>query len=385
MHDEHSQTQSFIRLALYLGVFGLLGAGVFARYVGPEVARSQNWRLWYLLSFGFVVALGATLYGVYHVTWMLGDTNLMWSYLTETTQGTLLMARAIFLVGLLGLSLGWAPLDKWLYPPLAIGLVFSVALTSHSGAAGGAVLWVDLLHLGFAAVWAGSAIALAITWPRTRFEALKAALGRLSRLGLPSVMILSAAGAYLGLTKLGGLENLTTSDYGRTLLLKLGLVLSIIAVAAFNRLWLMPRIRAKQVKGLHSVSLEALLIVGVLVSTGFLASTPLPPPHASAPDPNTLINIDETIKDNRYIGQVFSAPGIVHFYLDVRDKNGNLLPTAPPILLRIQSGNRINREDTTPFNKSQYHSALLAEGGGTWTVRLELGGKPFEYTLEVPK
>lgn len=385
MHEEHSQTQSYIRLTLYLGVFALLGAGFFTRYVGREVARIQNWRLWYLLSLGFSVSLASTLYGVYHVTWMLGDTGLMWSYLSETTQGTLLMARLVFLVGLLGLSLGWAPLDRWLYPPLAVGLLFTVALTSHSGAAGGAGLWVNLVHLGFGAVWAGSALALAVTWPGTRFEAVKAALGRLSRLGLPSVAVLSLAGVYLGLTKLGGLENLTTSPYGRTLLVKLTLVLGVVALAAFNRFWLVPRFAAKRVRGLHGVSLEAVLIVGVLASTGFLASTPLPPPHAEAPDPNTLVNIDETIRGNRYIGQVFAAPGIIHFYLDIRDPKGDLLPSAPPVPIEIRAGNRVNREDTAPFHKSQYHSALLAEGGGTWTVRITLADQELEHMLEVPK
>lgn len=383
MHEDHSQTQSYIRMALYVGVFAMLGAGVFARYVGMEAAKVQNWRLWYLLSLGFTVTLASTLYGVYHVTWMLGDTSLMWSYISETTQGTLLMARVVFLVALLGLSLGWAPLDKFLYPPLALGLLFTVALTSHSGAAGGAVLWVDLIHLGFGAIWAGSATALAITWPGTRFEAVKAALARLSGLGLPSVIILSLAGFYLGYNKLNGLANLTGSEYGRTLLIKLGLVLGIVALAALNRFWLMPRFHNKHIRGLNTVSLEALLIVGVLLSTGVLASTPLPPSQAKPADLNMVVNINETIAGNRYIGQVFSSSGLIHFYLDIRNPQGDLLSTAPAIPIRAQLGEKISQENTAPFNKSQYHSALIAEPSGRWKVTLELGEKTLEYELEV--
>jgi len=85
MHHEHDSTHSLLRAALYIGVFLLIGAGVFARYVGPEAAAAQRWRVWYLLSGGFLLALGATLYGAYHLTWMLGDTSLVAGYLLETS------------------------------------------------------------------------------------------------------------------------------------------------------------------------------------------------------------------------------------------------------------------------------------------------------------
>ncbi|WP_295397402.1 CopD family protein [Meiothermus sp.] len=381
MPHEHDQTQSVLRAALYIGVFLLLGSGVFARYVGPEAARAQRWRLWYLLSGGFLLALGATLYGVYHVTWMLGDTSLMGSYLLETRQGNLLLVRLGLLTALLGLSLGWFWLDRWVYPPLALGLLLTLTFTSHAGAEGGLQPWADLLHLGLGAVWAGCVLALAVVWPGTRLEAVLRAIRRLSPLGLVSVVGLTLLGVYLSWERLGALSNLWSTPYGQSLLLKLGLVALVVGVAALNRLWLLPRLQAKQVRGLGTVSLEAALLVGVLAVSGLLATTePPPPPNQTAP---RLVNISETVGNQRYVGQLFSQAGLIHLYLDLRDAEGNLLEGGPTLTVRAGRGTEIREEAARPFYKSQYHVALVAENQGVWAVEVELPEKTLRFTLDV--
>ncbi|MGK0619189.1 copper resistance D family protein [Meiothermus cerbereus] len=380
MPHEHDHTQSVLRALLYVGVFMLLGAGVFVRYVGPEATRTQRWRLWYLLSGGFLLALGATLYGVYHLTWMLGDTSLVWSYLLETRQGNWLLLRMGLLAGLLLLSMGWFRLDRWLYPPLALGLLLTLTLTSH--AVGGLEqMATGLAHLAFAAVWGGSVLALAVVWPGTKYEAMLRAIQRLSGLGLAAVVLLSLMGLYLSWIRLGEFANLWNTTYGQRLLLKLGLVGLAVGVAAVNRLWLLPRLQAKQAKGLHTVSLEAALILGVLLASGFLATTE-PPPSASPSAPR-IINIAETLRDGRYIGQLFSQGGLIHLYLDLRDAEGNLLPEGPSLRLQAQQGAELLQESRGPFYRSQYHLVLIAESLGEWVVRLELPETTLEYILSV--
>ncbi|WP_297852326.1 copper resistance D family protein [Meiothermus sp.] len=381
MSHEHDNTQSVLRATLYLGVFLLLGAGVFARYVGLEAARAQPWRLWYLISGGFLLALGATLYGVYHVTWMLGDTSLMASYLLETRQGNLLLLRLGLLTGLLGLSMGWFRLDRWVYPPLALGLLLTLTFTSHAGAAGGLQPWADLLHLGFGVVWAGCVLALAVVWPGTRYEALMRALRRLSALGLLAVILVALMGTYLSWTRLGELSNLWNTPYGQRLLIKLALVALVVGVAAVNRLWLLPRLQAKRARGLQTVSLEAALILGVLVVSGFVATTePPPPPGQAAP---RLVNISETVGNQRYVGQLFSQAGLIHLYLDLRDTEGNLLEGGPALKVRAERGTEVREDALVPFYKSQYHSALIAEQQGVWEVTVELPGKTLRFALDV--
>jgi putative copper export protein len=381
MPQEHDSTQSVLRALLYVGVFLLLGAGVFVRYVGPEAARTQRWRLWYLLSGGFLLALGATLYGVYHLTWMLGDTALVGSYLLETSQGNWLLLRMGLLVGLLFMSMGWFRLDRWLYPPLVLGLLFTLTLTSHAAGGGPGQLATGLAHLAFAVVWGGSVLALAVVWPGTKYDAVLRAIQRLSSLGLAAVILLSLMGVYLSWVRLGEFSNLWNAVYGQRLLLKLGLVGLVVGVAAVNRLWLLPRLQAKQAKGLQTVSLEAALILGVLLASGFLATTE-PPPPASQSAPR-VINIAETEGDKRYTGQLFSQGGLIHLYLDLRDAEGNLLPTGPSLRLEALQGTQLLQDAKGPFYKSQYHIVLIAETPGEWLVTLDLPDKTLEYTLSV--
>lgn len=381
MPHEHDNTQSVLRGALYIGVFLLLGAGVFARYVGPEATRTQRWRLWYVLSGGFLLTLGATLYGIYHVTWMLGDTSLMGSYLLETTQGNLLLVRLLLLLGLLVLSMGWFELDRWLYAPLALGLLLTLTLTSHAGATGGLQLWADLVHLSFGVIWAGCVLTLAVVWPGTRYEAVLRAVQRLSALGLSSVVLVGLMGAYLAWERLGEVSNLWTTAYGQRLLLKLGLVMLVVGFAAVNRLWLLPRFQAKQARGLQTVNLEATLIVAVLGVSGFLATTE-PPPPASQATPS-IVNINETLDDKRYIGQLLSQAGLIHLYLDVRDAEGNLLEGGPVLNLRAEFGVEVREDSPVPYYKSQYHTALIAEKPGEWLVTLVLPEKTLEFNLSV--
>lgn len=380
MIHEHDTGQTIIRALLYLGVFALVGAGFFARYISPALANKQAWRLWYMLSMGFIVALGSTLYGVYHTTWMLGDTALMWAFLTDSTQGKLLLARIALLVGLLVLSLGWFRLDKWVYPPLGLALLLTLSLTSHAGAKGGWVLAADYVHAVLASLWVGGVAALGLVWLGSPLQALRQALGRVSRLSLLAALGVALAGLVLSLVQLQNLSNLFSSRYGATLVLKLGLIALIALLAAINRFWLMPRFSGK----MPTVSLEALLMAGVLGVTGVLASTE-PPPKAVAGAAPTVVNIRETLGEQQWIGQAIGQVGEIHLYLDLRDKNSNLYKTGPKINLRARQGTLQTQQQTLgPYNDSQYHGTLELPKAGIWTFLLQLPGQTFSYTLKVP-
>lgn len=381
-HQGHDSTLSYIQAALYMGVFAMLGAGFFARYVGREVARAQAWRLWYLLSLGFLAALGATVYGSYHAVWMLGDPSLLLEYWIDTAQGNLLAVRAVLMLALLGLSLGWAVFDRWIWPPLALGLLLTLALTTHAGTKGPAVYLTDLVHLGFAVAWAGSVLALALTWPGTRFEAVRAALERLSRLGLASVLAVVLAGVVLAVVHLGSPDNLFTSNYGRNLLLKLGGVLGVLTLAAVNRLWLLPRFGNKAVRGLATVNLEALLVVLVLALSGLLASTEPPAAVATQTAPG-IVNIEEDAGEHHYSGQLYAGVGQVHFLLDIKDKSGNILGHGPAIPLRFAKDGEALERTAAPFQRAQYHTTFTVPPG-TYEVTLALPDETLEYALAVP-
>ncbi|RDI94885.1 copper resistance protein [Meiothermus sp. QL-1] len=378
MPHAHDTTLYLLRGALYLGVFLLLGAGVFVRYVGQGGPLASRWRLWYMLVAGFMLAWGATLYGAYHTVWMLGDPALLGRYFLETQQGAWLLLRLLLLPLLLGLSLGWLRGDAWLYPPLALALLLTVSLTGHAAGGGVGEVLADLLHLGLGVVWGGSLLALVVVWPTARHEARLRALERLSALGLVAVLGVALSGVGLAASRLPSIPDLWTTAYGQRLLVKLALVGLVLLLAGLNRLWFLPRLRAKGVQGPGPVALEAALLLGVLLATGVLAGTEPPRPVPS------LVDIREPYGAHRFVGQLFSQAGVIHLYLDLRDPEGNLLASGPTLRVRFEKGGQAHEEALAPYHRSQYHLAYLAEAG-VWRVELELPSGRLDLALRVDR
>lgn len=381
MNHDQDPYLTLLRGLLYLGVFALLGAGVFARWVGPELARQQRWRLWNMLSVGFLLAVYATVGLAWHTVDMLGDPSLLGPYFLQSDQGNVLLVRLVMLGLLLILALGWQRWDRLVYPLLALGLLGTLTLTAHAGARGGLMPLADLVHLSFASLWAGSLLALGLCWPGSRYEQVRQAIHRLSGLGLVSVLGVSLAGVFLALSQLGTLGNLLPSQYGRTLLLKLALVALVVGLAAINRFWLLPRLQNKQIRGLNTVSLEALLMVGVLAMSGVLASTN-PPLQAGAN--SNPIDISQTLGRRLYSGQLYPDIEVVHFFLDIKDERGNILGQGPVLSVKATSqGQPPLTQLVEPFQNAQYHAAFFVPGG-VWKFSIELPETTLEYTLSVP-
>ncbi|MEU4209909.1 FixH family protein [Streptomyces sp. NPDC026206] len=122
---------------------------------------------------------------------------------------------------------------------VAAGLAATWAMAEHASA--GIQPWlampVDVAHLLGVAVWLGGLAALLATlWsgdavPRT-------AVRRFSRMAFVSVCVLVATGLYQAWRQVGfSWSTLTGTEYGRWLLLKVGLVAVMLAVAFFSRRW----------------------------------------------------------------------------------------------------------------------------------------------------
>lgn len=132
--------------------------------------------------------------------------------------------------------------------------------------------------------WAGtrvlpkSALAAARRAPRISPVRAAAVVAEFSRYALWSVIVLAASGLTMAVLILRSWELLLGSAYGRTLLIKLGIVVAVVAVAAWNRRFLLPRIAAhpevvRQWEALRrTLVVETLLLIGVLGVTGFLTN-----------------------------------------------------------------------------------------------------------------
>lgn len=138
---------------------------------------------------------------------------------------------------------------------LAAGLVACIAITGHAAAGEGIALILqmasDALHLLAAGAWLGALLPLALLLDLFRraetpwaAAVIKETTRRFSILGVATVGTLLITGLYNAWQLVGDIAPLFGTDYGRLLLVKLGLLLPLLALAAANLLFIRPRMLA---------------------------------------------------------------------------------------------------------------------------------------------
>lgn len=184
--------------------------------------------------------------------------GVLWIVLSQTDFGNDWLARFVFACVLAGLLV---PLlsrrgaqSAWLKTAavvFAAALVGSLAFAGHAigsqGIEGILHPAADVLHLVAAAAWVGALAPLALLLAMTGGDAAtlgvaRTATLRFSTLGIASVGTLLVTGIVNIWYLAGSIEALTGTDYGRLLLIKIALFLSMVGIAAVNRLRLTPRL-----------------------------------------------------------------------------------------------------------------------------------------------
>jgi putative copper resistance protein D len=174
----------------------------------------------------------------------------LWTVLSQTDFGNDWLARSVFVCVLAGLLIpllsaaGAKP--PWLKAAAVIfaaSLVGSLAWAGHAIGAQGIEGIVhpaaDVLHLIAAAAWVGTLVPLALLLSMTGKNAgllpvARTATLRFSTLGIASVGTLLLTGMVNTWYLVGSVSALTESNYGRLLLIKLALFLTMVGVALFN-------------------------------------------------------------------------------------------------------------------------------------------------------
>ncbi|MEU9178139.1 copper resistance protein CopC [Streptomyces sp. NPDC048550] len=121
---------------------------------------------------------------------------------------------------------------------VAGGIAATWALSEHAstGIQPGIAMPADILHLLAVAAWLGGLTALLVALhkvPGIEREAVQ----RFSRVAFVSVLVLAVTGIYQSWRQVGSWSALTGTSYGRLLLLKVGLVAVLVAIAYVSRSW----------------------------------------------------------------------------------------------------------------------------------------------------
>jgi copper transport protein len=131
---------------------------------------------------------------------------------------------------------------------LAAGLVVTPGLSGHASVSGAVSMIADAAHVQAAGVWTGGLafVVLGLLLTRSnRWELAASSVPRFSTMAVISVAILLVAGTLNGYLQVRAWRGLWDTEYGILLLVKVGLVLPLLALGAYNNRYAVPRLRAR--------------------------------------------------------------------------------------------------------------------------------------------
>ena len=261
-----------LRWLLLLGLIGVIGGFGFATLVLwpatwrlPASVRSSGQR-WVLELVERAVPTAAVIVLIANLAVLLRDAELAGSLhrvdaVLSGRAGVAWVAREV--LALAAGLLAWATprwnvptLRRHRYPLLVTGLLLSLgslvtmSLTAHA-AAGRGTDWAvpsDFFHLTAVALWLGCLVQLpfllrsrAMPPGEARLCFQAGALRRFSTLAAGCVSVILLTGVFNALVQIPSGSALLATDYGRTLLIKLGFIVPLLGLGLLNAAWVSRR------------------------------------------------------------------------------------------------------------------------------------------------
>ncbi|HEU5330134.1 MAG TPA: copper resistance protein CopC [Thermomicrobiales bacterium] len=323
---------------------------------------------------------------------------------------------------------GRRTLGVWWAMLLAGGaLAALIALGGHAATTAPVALsvLVDWTHVAATGVWIGGLLTLAFVLPGVTRSlgaadgglALASAAPRFSLLATGCIQALIVTGLYQIWAHVARPENLATTAYGRTLLLKLALVVPLVALGAVNRLTIVPRLRERLTHGASEAGMaglltrrlwrvvwgEAALGLAVLAVVGLLTALPpardaeaatgptAPGSAAGQPNPNsnavTLAANAGTTLVTLTVGDTSAGAGALTVVL--HDPLGNpLTDAAVQARLTPPAGGVATTVALTQRN-GQYNGATSITAAGHWQIAVDVtpkdaGASTATFALDLP-
>ena len=195
--------------------------------------------------------------------------RVLWTVLDQTQFGLVGEIRSLLAIALAACLAIERPWTDWLGFAAALGLTAAIAWTGHAGSTLGAIgnlhVTADALHLLAAGAWIGGLVPLVLLLAAARHHSTVAwasqardVTRRFSTLGTVSVATLMASGMVNAWILVGSVHALLITEYGRLLMLKLGVFAIMLVFAAMNRFWLTPRLGLSAATGAQLDALRQL-------------------------------------------------------------------------------------------------------------------------------
>jgi copper transport protein len=333
--------------SLYMGLSGLLGAAwvwTLATREPPAAAQGFLWGLWALAA-AAVVTLGVA-QGI--------DAGVGIDRLLGTPLGRALWWRALP-IGVAGAAVAAAaylPPRSRRIPFLILGLaslgaVFAHTLASHAGAGTGPWRWPNIVdqwvHFSSVGVWMGGLAALLVAVRGVPDERKAMAVRRFSTGAGIALGLVAVTGVLRAVDEVGAWSALFSTDFGRVVLLKVGLLMVLAALGALNRYRTVPAI-LKTMQGLRRVGGTELAVAAVVLAmTGLLtglappsltrgAAAPASAAEATASDYATSVRV--------HLEAMPGFPGANRFVAQVVDYDTRRPINADRVSLRFTSPDR---------------------------------------------
>ena len=197
--------------------------------------------------------------------------NEFWSVLTDTTIG-----RTWFISMVLSVS-GFALLfrNKWL-DRLWVYLILVVKSTNGHAIAFEprmVTVFIDIIHLLAAAIWAGGLLYILVYWKKQR-EHVQPFLSIFSKVALVSILVLIVTGLSSTLIYLPKVHYLLYTQWGILLLIKVAFVLLVIIIAGILR-YTMKKKQEDSIGKLLKIDFTLMIIIVGIVGV-FTHLSPLP-------------------------------------------------------------------------------------------------------------
>jgi copper transport protein len=273
----------------------------------------------------------------------------------------------------------------------ALALAFLPALAGHASTQHPtwALFPLDVAHVLAMSAWLGGLVALLVCVPAAtralaapdRTRLLAAALARFSPLALVAVCVLAATGTTQAIIEVRHLGALTGTGFGRSVLIKAGLLVVLVGFGAVNRRRVVPAFRRLAAAAAapggpgrllrRTLRVEVALVLVVLGVTGAL--TGYAPPTSSGGGPQSVSKRMGPLDLELTVDPAAVGVNEVHVYL-FRARDGTPFTGTKELTVRLSQPDKgIGPIDTRLRAGGPGHflaDALTLSPGGTWQIEV---------------